>query len=110
VTEAVDACVAQQVEAGIDLVSDGEMSKITYVTYVKERLSGFDGDSAPPLPADYEQFPGLLQKAAVADHGSRLSAGRAVSARSRRCRVTASATTSVGSRRPWPGIQPMGRS
>jgi 5-methyltetrahydropteroyltriglutamate--homocysteine methyltransferase len=69
VTAAVDACVARQIEAGIDLVSDGEMSKITYVTYVKERLSGFDGDSAPPLPADYLQFPGLLQRAAVADHG-----------------------------------------
>ncbi len=52
--EAVDACVARQVAAGVDLVSDGEMPKISYATYIKDRISGFDGDSPRIPPADLE--------------------------------------------------------
>lgn len=61
---AVDDCVARQVDAGIDLVSDGEMSKISYATYVKDRITGFDGDSPRTPPADLEDFPGFLQRQA----------------------------------------------
>jgi len=43
--DAVDAVVKRQVDAGIDIVSDGEMSKISYATYIKDRFTGFDGDS-----------------------------------------------------------------
>ena len=43
VANAVDAAVYRQVATGIDLVSDGEMSKISYATYLKDRLNGFDG-------------------------------------------------------------------
>ena len=43
VAQSVDAVVARQVAIGIDLVSDGEMSKISYATYLKDRLNGFDG-------------------------------------------------------------------
>ena len=43
VAKSVDDIVARQVEIGIDLVSDGEMSKISYATYLKDRLNGFDG-------------------------------------------------------------------
>ena len=43
VARAVDDIVARQVTIGIDLVSDGEMSKISYATYLKDRLNGFDG-------------------------------------------------------------------
>jgi 5-methyltetrahydropteroyltriglutamate--homocysteine methyltransferase len=43
VAGAVDDIVARQVAVGIDLVSDGEMSKISYATYLKDRLNGFDG-------------------------------------------------------------------
>ena len=43
VANAVDATVSRQVTTGIDLVSDGEMSKISYATYLKDRLNGFDG-------------------------------------------------------------------
>ena len=39
--EAVDETVRRQVEAGIDIVSDGETSKISYATYVKDRYTGF---------------------------------------------------------------------
>lgn len=45
VAEAVDECVRRQVEAGLTVVNDGEMSKPSYATYVKDRLSGFEGES-----------------------------------------------------------------
>ena len=61
---AVLECVRRQVEAGIDLVSDGEMSKISYATYIKDRISGFDGDSPRRIPLDLEQFPAYLNAAA----------------------------------------------
>ena len=60
--EAVDEVVARQVAAGIDLVSDGEMSKISYATYIKDRISGFDGDSPRTPPADLEDYPGFLER------------------------------------------------
>jgi 5-methyltetrahydropteroyltriglutamate--homocysteine methyltransferase len=56
--------VARQVEAGITLVSDGEMSKISYATYIKDRITGFDGDSPRRPPADLEDFPGFLARQA----------------------------------------------
>jgi len=46
-----------QEDAGLDIVSDGEMSKISYATYVSHRLTGFDGDSARPTPQDLDDFP-----------------------------------------------------
>ncbi len=61
---AVDAVVARQVATGIDLVSDGEMSKISYATYIKDRVTGFDGDSPRTPPADLEDFPGFLERQA----------------------------------------------
>lgn len=62
--EAVAAIVERQVEAGVDFVSDGEMSKISYATYIKDRISGFDGDSPRDPPADLEQFPTFLERQA----------------------------------------------
>lgn len=59
---AVDDVIARQVKAGIDIVSDGEMSKISYATYIKDRYTGFDGDSPRRTPADLEAFPGFLAK------------------------------------------------
>lgn len=64
IAAAVDACVARQVAAGIDLVSDGEMSKISYATYIKDRISGFDGDSERSPPADLEAYPSFLRRQA----------------------------------------------
>ncbi len=60
--DAVSNAVARQVAAGIDLVSDGEMSKISYATYIKDRITGFDGDSARTPPADLEAFPTFMQR------------------------------------------------
>lgn len=61
---AVSECVKKQVDAGIDVVSDGEMSKISYATYVKDRYTGFSGDSPRNAPADLKKFPGFLQRLA----------------------------------------------
>ena len=49
---------------GIDVVSDGEMSKISYATYIARRLSGFDGDTPREPGQDLVEFPGLLRKLA----------------------------------------------
>ena len=70
-----DACMAaacsetvrKQVEAGIDIVSDGETSKISYATYVKDRYTGFSGDSPRNAPGDLKLFPGFLKR--LADDG-----------------------------------------
>lgn len=64
VAAAVDDVVRRQVEAGITIVSDGEMSKISYATYIKDRISGFDGDSPRRAPADLEAFPSFLERQA----------------------------------------------
>ncbi|MEL7272736.1 MAG: cobalamin-independent methionine synthase II family protein [Pseudomonadota bacterium] len=63
-TEAVDETVRRQVEAGIDIVSDGETSKISYATYVKDRYTGFSGDSERNAPADLKMFPSFLKRQA----------------------------------------------
>ncbi|MCY3987485.1 MAG: cobalamin-independent methionine synthase II family protein [Gammaproteobacteria bacterium] len=63
--DAVDAVVAKQCEAGVDVVSDGEMSKISYATYIKDRITGFEGDSPRRPPADLEEYPGFLQRQAA---------------------------------------------
>ena len=63
--DAVDAVVAKQCEAGVDVVSDGEMSKISYATYIKDRITGFEGDSPRQPPADLEEYPGFLQRQAA---------------------------------------------
>jgi 5-methyltetrahydropteroyltriglutamate--homocysteine methyltransferase len=59
---AVGEAVAKQIAAGVDLVSDGEMSKISYATYIKDRITGFDGDSPRTPPQDLEMFPGFLNR------------------------------------------------
>ena len=62
--DAVADVVRKQVNAGIDLVSDGEMSKISYATYIKDRITGFEGDSPRTPPSDLEEFPGFLERQA----------------------------------------------
>jgi 5-methyltetrahydropteroyltriglutamate--homocysteine methyltransferase len=70
IAEAVRDVVRWQVDLGIDEVSDGEMSKISYSTYVKDRMTGFDGDT-PRRPAlDLAPYPELRQRMAAASGGS----------------------------------------
>ena len=63
--QAVDDVVQRQVRSGVDIVSDGEMSKISYATYIKDRFTGFDGDSPRRAPADLLEYPGFLQRLAA---------------------------------------------
>ncbi|MCX7325173.1 MAG: cobalamin-independent methionine synthase II family protein [Hyphomicrobiales bacterium] len=64
--DATSAIIARQKAAGIALPSDGETSKISYATYIKDRLTGFEGDSPRRPPADLADYPGFLEKLAKA--------------------------------------------
>lgn len=64
--EAVMENVRRQKEVGIDIVSDGECSKISYATYVKDRYTGFGGDSPRNAPADLKLYPSFLERLAKA--------------------------------------------
>ncbi len=68
IRDAVADVVRRQVEVGIDVVSDGEMSKISYATYIKDRVTGFDGDTQREPGQDLVEFPRLLKK--LADTGA----------------------------------------
>jgi 5-methyltetrahydropteroyltriglutamate--homocysteine methyltransferase len=59
VRDAVAETVRKQVAAGVDVINDGEMSKVGYSTYVKDRLTGFEGESISMLGtlADIKDFP-----------------------------------------------------
>jgi 5-methyltetrahydropteroyltriglutamate--homocysteine methyltransferase len=62
VREAVDAVVHRQADVGLDVVTDGEMGKVNFITYVKERLTGFDlvpeaSSMAPSWRRELEMFP-----------------------------------------------------
>src|ERR1700748_455963 len=56
------AVVEKKVEAGIDIVNDGEMSKPSYATYIKDRLYGFGGTGNSFAFQDIEDFPGNKAK------------------------------------------------
>ena len=53
--------VAKQVAAGVDVVSDGETSKVGYSTYIKDRLSGFAGHHSRPPHLDLAPYPELRE-------------------------------------------------
>jgi 5-methyltetrahydropteroyltriglutamate--homocysteine methyltransferase len=60
-TEAVADTVASQREAGVDIVSDGEMSKVAWNIYAKYRLSGFGGTRPRPASLEDEEFPDVAE-------------------------------------------------
>ena len=62
VSDAVNRSVAFQRECGVDIVSDGEMGKVGYSTYMIERLSGFGGHIDRKPAADLAEVPGLAKK------------------------------------------------
>jgi 5-methyltetrahydropteroyltriglutamate--homocysteine methyltransferase len=64
IREGVTAVVRRQADLGIDVVSDGEMSKIAYSTYIQDRLSGFGGDTQRKISADLVDYPDFRQKMA----------------------------------------------
>jgi 5-methyltetrahydropteroyltriglutamate--homocysteine methyltransferase len=62
VRAAVEEVVGKQAEAGIDVVNDGEMSKPSYATYVKDRLNGFGGTGNTFVYQDLADFPNLAKR------------------------------------------------
>jgi 5-methyltetrahydropteroyltriglutamate--homocysteine methyltransferase len=64
-TAAVAETVKRQVGIGLDSVSDGETSKISYATYIKDRLSGFAGDNERLIAADLQPYPEFRAKLAL---------------------------------------------
>jgi 5-methyltetrahydropteroyltriglutamate--homocysteine methyltransferase len=58
IDDATAHVIAKQAEAGVTIVGDGEMSKPSYATYIKHRLTGFDGEAGSYEFEDLEQFPG----------------------------------------------------
>ena len=60
--EAVAGVVRHQADAGIDLIDDGEMSKPSYATYIKDRLDGFGGEGNTFVYQDLAEFPKLAKK------------------------------------------------
>ncbi len=68
VSEAVDEAVKKQRAAGVDIVSDGEMSKVGFSNYVIQRFSGF-GERAQFMATDLADFTVLIQKMFIEDEG-----------------------------------------
>src|SRR6185437_3032253 len=62
IAAAVEEIVAKQVAAGVDIVNDGELSKPSYATYIKDRLSGFGGSSNSFVYQDLVDFPELARR------------------------------------------------
>lgn len=62
IEESVGDIITRQVAAGVDIVNDGEMSKPSYATYIKDRLNGFGGTSNAFVYQDLHDFPALEQK------------------------------------------------
>ena len=60
----VQKIVKKQIDLGIDFISDGEMSKISYATYVKDRIDGFSGESERKAPRDLDDFPTFKERIA----------------------------------------------
>src|SRR5215472_17210982 len=60
---AVSDIVMKQVDAGVDIVSDGEQGKVGYSTYVRHRLTGFGGTSVVAGRADWADFPEAAARA-----------------------------------------------
>ena len=59
VRDAVADVVSRQVECGLDVINDGEMGRVDYTVFVKDLLTGFEGESMAPIGAGDEEFPEL---------------------------------------------------
>ena len=65
VCEAVLDVVQTQLQHGVDIVNDGEVGKVGYATYIKDRLAGFEGESKPrPQPLEWQEFPEFFSRRA----------------------------------------------
>ncbi len=60
--EAAQASIARQVEAGLDIINNGEMGRESFFSYVQHRMTGFGGTSTRPIMADITRYPGALER------------------------------------------------
>jgi 5-methyltetrahydropteroyltriglutamate--homocysteine methyltransferase len=66
VCEAVLEVVQTQLQHGVDVVNGGEVGKVGYATYIKDRLTGFEGKSQPrPQPLEWQEFPEFFSRRAA---------------------------------------------
>jgi 5-methyltetrahydropteroyltriglutamate--homocysteine methyltransferase len=61
VREAITGVVHKQVECGLDIINDGEQGRTDYTVHVLDRLTGFEGESSPPMGTGEPEFPELAQ-------------------------------------------------
>jgi 5-methyltetrahydropteroyltriglutamate--homocysteine methyltransferase len=61
-TEASRASIAKQIEAGLDVINNGEMGRESFFSYVQHRMTGFGGTSTRPIMADITKYPGALER------------------------------------------------
>lgn len=62
VEEGIRAIIARQIEAGIDIVNNGELGRESFFTYVQHRMTGFGGTGTRPIMADLTRYPGSLER------------------------------------------------
>lgn len=62
VEEAIRKAIANQIEAGIDVINNGEMGRESFFTYLQHRMTGFGGTSTRPIMADLTRYPGSLER------------------------------------------------
>lgn len=62
VEEAIRKAITSQIEAGIDVVNNGEMGRESFFTYLQHRMTGFGGTSTRPIMADLTRYPGSLER------------------------------------------------
>ena len=62
IEEATHAVIRKQIEAGIDIVNNGELGRESFFTYVQHRMTGFGGTGTRPIMADLLRYPGSLER------------------------------------------------
>jgi 5-methyltetrahydropteroyltriglutamate--homocysteine methyltransferase len=62
VEQGIRAIIARQIEAGIDIVNNGELGRESFFTYVRHRMTGFGGTGTRPIMADLSRYPGSLER------------------------------------------------
>jgi 5-methyltetrahydropteroyltriglutamate--homocysteine methyltransferase len=62
VEQATRTIIARQIEAGLDIINNGELGRESFFTYIQHRMSGFGGSSSRPIMADLAHYPGSLER------------------------------------------------
>jgi 5-methyltetrahydropteroyltriglutamate--homocysteine methyltransferase len=62
VEQATRIIIDRQIEAGLDIINNGELGRESFFTYIQHRMSGFGGSSSRPIMADLVRYPGSLER------------------------------------------------